>query len=150
MAVKNTPPVIRMFEQNAPTDSGTVAIIGKALTRTAIVGTPLELPLWATDDAKYSSGDNGQLRNPPPAVTLTWSKYRGPGAARLRQGEARVREATRPAKCRSAAKRRRPKRNSASLVTTCCRSRRTTYSGTGGGGEVCCWTTILVKVAVKP
>jgi hypothetical protein len=148
VAVKNTPPVIRVLEQNAPPIQGPIAIIGTALTRTAIVGTPLELPLWATDDAKYSSGNNAPLRNPPPAVALTWSKYRGPGAVtfdkvkpefeKLASGEVPF-----SGKATTTAKFSEPGDYVLHVTAN-------DYSGTGGGGEVCCWTTALVKVAVKP
>ena len=40
---------------------------------------PLTLPLWAEDDAKYSSGSNAPMRNPPPPVEISWTKFRGPG-----------------------------------------------------------------------
>ena len=145
---KNTPPVIRLFEQNAPTIQGPIAIVGKALTRTATVGTPLELPLWATDDAKYSSGSNAPQRNPPPAVSLTWSKYRGPGAVtfdnvkpefeKLPSGEVPF-----SGKATTTAKFSEPGDYVLHVTAN-------DYSGAGGGGEVCCWTTALVKVAVKP
>jgi hypothetical protein len=146
VAVKNTPPVIQ-FEQNGQTIQGPIAIIDKALNRTASVGMPLELPLWATDDAKYSSGNNAPQRNPPPAVRLTWSKYRGPGTVtfdkakpefeKLPAGELPFSgKATTSAKFSEAG-------DYVLHVTA------NDLSGEGGGGEVCCWTTAMVKVAVK-
>ena len=56
-----------------------VAIVANAPARTATVGTPLELPLWATDDMKYTSGTGAPPSGNRPAVSVRWSKYRGPG-----------------------------------------------------------------------
>ena len=114
------------------------------------VGDPapaLELPLWATDDAKYSSGNNAPLRNPPPAVRLTWTKYRGPGTVtfdkpkpefeKLPSGELPFSgKATTSAKFSEAG-------DYVLHVTA------NDLSGDGGGGEVCCWTTAMIKVVVK-
>ena len=63
-----------------PPIQGPIASLVTALTRTATVSTPLPLTLRASDDEKYTSGTNAPQRNPPPPVTLTWSKFRGPGA----------------------------------------------------------------------
>ena len=78
VAVGNNPPVIR-FDPTGPTIQGPIAMVAKAVARTATVSAGLSLPVWASDDAKYSSGSNAPLRNPPPPVILHWSKYRGPG-----------------------------------------------------------------------
>lgn len=147
VAVKNTPPVIRLFEQSAPTIQGPIATVATAIPRTATVGAPLELPLWATDDAKYSSGNNAPQRNPPPAVRLTWTKYRGPGTVtfdkpkpefeKLPSGELPFSgKATTSAKFSEAG-------DYVLHVTA------NDLSGDGGGGEVCCWTTAMIKVVVK-
>jgi len=78
IAVGNTPPVIR-FEETGKTTQGPIAILANAPVRTATVGTPLALPLWATDDMKYTNGTSAPLTRERPAVTVRWSKYRGPG-----------------------------------------------------------------------
>ena len=147
VAVGNTPPVIRLFEAGASTIQGPIASVAKALTRTATVGAPLELPLWATDDMKYSSGNNAPQRNPPPAVRLTWSKYRGTGTVtfdkpkpefeKLQSGEL-------PFSGKATTSARFSEPGDYILHVTA-----NDYSGDGGGGEVCCWTTAMVKVAVK-
>ena len=56
-----------------------MATIERAPARTTPVSAPLALTAWVADDAKYSSGSNAPMQNPPPPVELTWSKYRGPG-----------------------------------------------------------------------
>ena len=54
---------------------------------------PLALPLWATDDAKYTSGTNAPLRNPPPAGAAHLVEVSRPRHGHLRQAEAGGREA---------------------------------------------------------
>src|SRR6185503_7893819 len=79
LAVKNTPPVLR-FSEGGTVVQGPIAMVSKpGLSTTTSVAMPLPLPLWTEDDAKYSSGTNAPMRNPPPPVELTWSQYRGPG-----------------------------------------------------------------------
>src|SRR5207237_1400097 len=46
---------------------------------TATPTAPVELTLWVADDMQDTSGTNAPLPTPRPPVTLTWSKYRGPG-----------------------------------------------------------------------
>ena len=147
VAVKNTPPVVKL-DATGPAIQGPIATVATALPRTATVSAPLPLNVWASDDMKYSSGNNAPQRNPPPAVTLTWSKYRGTGAVtfdkpkpeleKLTEGEAAF-----SGKAVANAKFSEPGDYVLHVTAN-------DYSGPGGGGEVCCWTTILVKVAVKP
>jgi hypothetical protein len=146
IAVKNTPPVIK-FEQAGPTIQGPIATIATALPRAASVSAPLPLTLWATDDAKFTSGNNAPQRNPPPAVTLLWSKYRGPGPVTFDKTKPELEKI--PAsdvafsgKGTTTAKFTEPGDYLLHVTAN-------DYSGPGGGGEVCCWTTALVKVAVK-
>src|SRR5437870_12655860 len=75
----NTPPVVR-FEEHGPTIQGPIATVANAIVRTTSLTAPLPLTLWATDDAKYSTGSGAPLTRPRPPVTLTWPKFRGPGA----------------------------------------------------------------------
>src|SRR6516162_2873704 len=73
-AVHNTPPAIR-FDEQGQTVQGPLAT---GFHRTASVGKPLDLPVWAADDNKYTSGTNAPRKLGDP-VRLTWTKYRGPG-----------------------------------------------------------------------
>jgi hypothetical protein len=152
IAVHNTPPVVR-FEQNGPAVQGPVAMALRAPARTASVPTPLALSLWVSDDMKYTSGTSAPLSTPRPPVTLTWSKFRGPGAVTF--------DKARPAVEKLAA-------GVAGGDEGSFSGRATTnvtfgapgeyllhvtandYSGVGGGGFVCCWTTALIKVTVQP
>lgn len=146
VAVKNTPPVLR-FDPNGPTIQGPTANVAGARELTASAAAPLVLPLWASDDAKYTSGNNAPLRNPPPAVSLIWSKYRGPGTVTFDKNKPEFEKLQGEAAF------------SGKATTTVRFSEAGDYmlhvtandfSGPGGGGEVCCWSTAIVKVSVKP
>jgi len=149
-AVGNTPPVIK-FEENGATIQGPTASVAKALARTATTTAPLTLPLWANDDAKYTSGTNAPLRTPRPPVTAMWSKYRGPGSVTFEPANGRPKFDTitggqvgQPyaGKGIVTAKFSDPGDYILHVVTN-------DYSGPGGGGEVCCWTSAMLKVTVK-
>jgi hypothetical protein len=145
IAVGNTPPSIR-FDQNAKAIQGPLAMLGLAPTRTAEVGTPLPIAVWATDDMKYTNGTSAPLTRERPPVTVRWSKYRGPGAVTFDKVNPTVEKiagegafsgkATVNAKFAEAGE--------YVLHVTA-----NDYSGDGGGGFGCCWSTGLVKVTVK-
>lgn len=149
VAVGNKPPIIK-FAEAGPTIMGPIAQIAKASRLTASVSTPLTLPVWADDDAKYSSGSNAPMRNPPPPVELRWTKYRGPGAVTFDKAEPKF-DVTKggkvnepfSGKATTTAKFAEPGDYILHLMAT-------DYSGFGGGGEVCCWTTAMLRVNVTP
>jgi hypothetical protein len=149
-AVGNTPPVLRVFDENAEGIQGPINSLATAISRNATVSSGLPLPIWVTDDAKYSSGSNAPMRTPPPPVTVAWSKYRGPGSVTFdnpkpkldvmaggRVGEFFTGRGTATAKFGQ------PGDYVLQVVAN-------DYTGEGGGGEVCCWTNALVKVTVTP
>jgi len=145
IAAGNTPPVLQ-FAQNGPSLQGPLASMVSAATRTAVVGTALRLPLWASDDEKYTSGTNAPPRNPPPPVRLTWSKFRGPGEVTFDKSNPPVEKLPGSAAAFNG-----------TATTAATFSEPGDYalhvtandsSGDGGGGFQCCWTTALVKVAV--
>lgn len=145
----NTPPVVRL-EEAGPTLQGPLAMISRpALTRTASMSAPLSLPVWVEDDARFSSGSNAPLGDPPPPpVEVTWSKYRGPGAVTFGKASPELEKlaggkVNEPFRGRGTATASfsEPGEYFLHLVAN-------DYSGDGGGGEVCCWTTALVKVTV--
>jgi len=149
VAVGNKPPILKLAEAG-PTIMGPIAQLGKATRMNASVSVPLTLPVWADDDAKYSSGSNAPMRNPPPPVELRWSKYRGPGAVTFDKAEPKL-EVLKGGKVNEPF--------SGKAVTTAkfaepgdyvLHLMGTDYSGFGGGGEVCCWTTAMVRVTVAP
>lgn len=146
VAVGNNPPVIR-FDPKGPAIQGPLAMVAKAIPRSATMAAGLSLPVWATDDAKYSSGSNAPQRNPPPAVILHWSKYRGPGTVTFDKTPP-VFEKTEGAavfngKATVVAKFSQPGEYVLHMDAE-------DYSGRGGGGEICCFTTAMVKVTVTP
>lgn len=148
-AVGNTPPALA-FEERGPAIEGPVASMSNAVVRATSVAKPLPLSLWAADDAKYTSGTNAPIRNPPPPVRLTWSKFRGPGHVTFDNASpafevlagGKVNEPFR-GKAAVTVKFSEPGEYVLEVVAN-------DYSGDGGGGEVCCWTNALVKVSVTP
>src|SRR5262249_12338379 len=71
IAAGNTPPVIR-FEQTGKTTQGPIAMLANAPSLTATVGMPLALPLWLTDDMKYTSGTGAPVSGSRPAAAVRW------------------------------------------------------------------------------
>lgn len=146
VAVGNKPPVLK-FEATGATIQGPIALTAKAIARTATMAAGLSLPVWASDDAKYSSGSNAPQRNPPPAVILHWTKYRGPGEVTFDKNPPVFEKLDGPAvfngKATVTAKFSAPGEYILHVDAE-------DYSGNGGGGEVCCWTTAMVKVIVTP
>ena len=146
IAVGNTPPVIK-FDAAGATIQGPIAMTAKAIARTATMAAGLSLPVWASDDAKYSSGSNAPQRNPPPAVILHWTKYRGPGEVTFDKASPAFEKMDGPAvfngKATVNAKFSAPGEYILHVNAE-------DYSGIGGGGEVCCYTTGMVKVTVTP
>jgi len=146
----NTPPALR-FEEKGPLVQGPIAMITKpAATRTTSLATPLNLTVWADDDAKYSSGTNAPMRNPPPPVSLSWSKYRGPGKVTFDKAKPTLDKLAggnvgEPFKGKGSTTAKFSEAGDYVLEVVA-----NDYSGDGGGGEVCCWTTAMVKVTVTP
>jgi len=148
IAVGNTPPVIR-FEENGTTIQGPIATLASASSRTASLSDPLALTVWVTDDMKFTSGIGQPFTGSPPPVTLTWSKYRGPGKVTFDKARPNVEKfpAAGPTVAFSGKAITNVKFSEAGdyvLHVTA-----NDYSGEGGGGFQCCWTTGLVKVSVK-
>jgi hypothetical protein len=144
----NLPPVLR-FSDRGGSFSGPVANPAQAISRTAVVGAPMALDFWVDDDARNSTGSNAPVRNAPPPVELTLSKYRGAGDVRF--------GSVRPAcEALKGGKPDEPYAGRASTTATftepgdyMLHATANDYSGNGGGGSVCCWTTAIVKVAVS-
>jgi hypothetical protein len=111
------------------------------------VSEPVPLPLWVADDANVIPG---ATRPRTPAVTLTWSKFRGPGKVTFSSDKPMVEDAqfTAPSKTQFQGK----------AVTTATFSEAGEYilrvvandwSGEGGRGFQCCWSNAEVRVSVK-
>jgi hypothetical protein len=146
IAVGNTPPSIR-FEQNGKPVQGPLANLAAAPSRTATAGTPFTLDIFAADDMKFTSGTNAPMSTPRPPVTLTVSKYRGPGTVTMAKPKPAVEKLSERAGAFS---------GKATATVTFSEPGEyvlhviaNDFSGDGGQGFGCCWTTALVKVTVK-
>ena len=147
IAVGNTPPVLR-FDPNGKGIQGPLASLANAPALTASVSTPLALNAWAADDMKYTNGTSAPLTGNRPAVTMRWSKFRGPGAVtfdKARPEFEKLPGGSSPFSGKSTATAKFSQPGDYVLHVTV-----NDYSGDGGGGFGCCWTTGLVKVSVTP
>jgi len=142
----NTPPVLR-FAEAGPKFTGPMATLAKAIERTATVGTPMPLDLWAEDDALYSTGGNGPLAGDRPPVNVTISKYRGPGTLTVESPKFTALKGGKPLEAYAGKASTTVKFSEAGDYIL--HVQGNDYSGNGGGGSGCCWTTQLLKVAVK-
>jgi hypothetical protein len=111
------------------------------------VGTPMQLDIWAADDAKYTSGTNAPMSSTRPPVTLNVSKYRGPGAVTISKAKPPVEKVAGGSsefngKAGTSVTFSEPGEYLLHVIAN-------DYSGDGGQGFGCCWTTTLVKVTVK-
>ena len=144
VGVGNTPPLIS-FEEAGPSVQGPR---GMSFALETTMPNPITLNLWTADDAKTFQG--GKAPDSPP-VTVTWSKFRGPGAVKFANSKPPVEKADRKWNPTPAV--------SGKATTTATFSEPGEYvlhvvandwSGDGGGGFQCCWTNGQVKVTVKP
>jgi len=172
IGIGNTPPTIS-FDEKGPSVQGPRPLV---VQRTAKVGEPLTLTVWAADDDKRlmrapaagGRGRGGAETSPPTttppdpdaaaqfaasraAVTLTWQKYRGPGEVKFASAQPKV-DAVPGSEI--------PVKNvfNGKGTTTATFSEPGDYilrvvandsSGPGGGGFLCCWTNGEVKVTVR-
>ncbi len=145
-AVGNNPPVLS-FDEHGPTVQGPQ---GLTADRTAKVGMPLSLTVWASDDAKLTTSSGAPPRNLSGPVVLTWSKYRGPGEVTFAKAKPDVEKIERKevklaftGKSTTTATFSEPGDYMLNVTAN-------DYSGEGGGGFQCCWTTAKLKVSVQP
>jgi hypothetical protein len=118
------------------------------MSLTTTVSAPVTLLVWVADDAK-SMLPAGRFAGPP--VTVSWSKFRGPGAVAFANQRPPVEQASfKPPP---------PAIFSGTAMTTASFSEPGEYilrvvandaSGDGGRGFQCCWTNAQVKVKVEP
>jgi hypothetical protein len=139
----NTPPVIS-FGEGAASVQGPRPVTESL---TATMGIPLALNLWVGDDAKTFPGDK------PPAisaVSLKWSKYRGPGTVTFgsvrptveKTDDKKPIDAVFTGRSTDTATFSEPGNYVLHVVAN-------DWSGEGGRGFQCCWTNALVNVSVK-
>jgi hypothetical protein len=143
----NTPPFIG-FEDSGPFVQGPPR--GISLSLNAVVESPLSLPVWVADDA-YVPPAFASFAAFIPAVTVGWSKFRGPGEVKFGSEKPKVEKiafkappgATFTGKAATTATFSQPGDYILEIVAN-------DLTGAGGGGFQCCWTTAQVKVTVKP
>jgi hypothetical protein len=144
VGIGNTPPLIS-FEDGGPSAQGPRGI---SMDLETTVRNPATLTVWAADDAKTFLG--GKAPDSPP-VTITWSKFRGPGTVTFANNKPPVEKTDGKWKTAPVF--------SGKATTTATFSEPGDYvlrvvandwSGDGGGGFQCCWTNGQVKVSVKP
>lgn len=146
-ATDNTPPFIA-FDESGPFLQGPPRAI--AHTASVAVGQPLALTVWVADDANIPPAF-AQFAGFIPAVSLTWSTFRGPAEVKFDHDKPKV--------TKEAFKAPEGTKFSGKSSVTATFSEPGDYilevvandiSGVGGGGFQCCWTTAQVKVTVKP
>ncbi len=144
----NTPPALKFTEAGPAVRGPLTNGLKPTLTRTATVGTPMPIDIWADDDALFSSGGNGPMSESRPIIVLDVTKYRGPGTMTVSQNPVKF----------TALKGGKPLQPYSGKGTTTVSFSEPgdyllhinggDYSGNGGGGSGCCWTTAIMKVSV--
>src|SRR5260370_26230588 len=143
---RNTPPVIKFaggssMQGPRPMATGLSASVGKALALSVSVSDDAVMPLI---------GSTGMDQPKTPPVTVTWSKFRGPGVVTFTDAKPAVELAKAGAGGSGV---------SGTATTSATFSEPGEYvllvvandwSGVGGHGYQCCWTNAQVKVSVKP
>ena len=141
-AMGNTPPTLR-FQPSGPTLTGPPRGIAAAYTATTTQ--PATIEFWAADKGNTEGAEadaapgRGGFRGP--GVTISLSKFRGPGDVKFGRDRPEV-------------SREDGKVSTAAAFTVpgeyIVRVQANDASGDGGGGFQCCWTNVHVKVTVKP
>jgi hypothetical protein len=134
VAEGNTPPVLKLDPKGASFQGPPVQT---AATLATSVGKPLPLTLWATDDNRVDS--NRRPTDTP--VTVSWSKFRGPGSVTFANSKPPVDKADGRATTTA---------SFSAPGDYVLRAQGNDVTGEGGGGFQCCWTNVIVKVTVTP
>lgn len=144
----NVPPILR-FVQGGPAIQNPGQPLTQAIVKTATVGQPLSLELYAEDDALYASGTNAPMVGRiPPIVEATVEKYRGPGNVKADGFHFETLKGGKPMEAYAG--------KAAGTVTFdapgdyVVHVTLNDFSDKGGGATGCCWTTAMIKVNVKP
>lgn len=141
-ATGNAPPFIG-FAQSGPFVQGPR---GHTQELSGIMPNPVPLTLWVADDASVIPG---ATRPKTPAVTLTWSKYRGPGSVTfaserptIENAEVKLEKMAFSGRASTTATFSEPGDYVLHVVAN-------DWTGDGGRGFQCCWSNAQVKVSVK-
>lgn len=144
-ATGNTPPFLG-FEEQGPFVQGPRGQ-SKTVTTTVLKATPLAL--WVADDANVAPG---AVRPKTPAVTLGWTKFRGPGSVTFSSEKPaiEVTEFAAPPPHTVFHGKSMTNATFSEPGEYVLRVQANDWSGDGGRGFQCCWSNALVKVSVKP
>jgi hypothetical protein len=143
-ATGNTPPFIG-FAEAGPFVQGPG---GQSISLRTTLPKPAPLALWVADDASVAPG----ARRPgTPPVTISLSKYRGPGSVTFNPERPLVEKvefkappnAVFSGKVTAGASFSEPGEYILRVVAN-------DWSGVGGAGFQCCWTNAQIKVSVSP
>jgi hypothetical protein len=144
-ATGNTPPYVG-FAETGPFAQGP-RIVSSAMT--AAAGQPLSITAWVADDAKKVPGQSPLLSRLPP-VTVTWTKFRGPGDVTFGNPRApATKEEFAPPPGATFTGRQTTTATFSQPGDYVLRVAGTDWSGEGGGGFQCCWTSAQLKISVK-
>ena len=133
VALGNTPPLLRFAETGAPLQGPPK---GFAATYNASVSMPLTLSVWTTDDGIRAP----EARRPARLVSVSWSKFRGPGDVTFGSATPTIDDKTGQSTTTA---------SFAAPGEYILRAQVNDATGEGGGGFQCCWTNAHVKVVVK-
>ncbi len=142
-AQRNTPPVLK-FQPDGASFTGPPTVI--AAKYTAVVGEPLAITMWVTDQGptrniEPPATDRAAAAARTPPLALSWSVFRGPGPVSFDPEKPPI---------DAGGGRTTTKATFAAPGDYVLRVESTDSSGVGGGGFQCCWTNAHVAVAVKP
>jgi hypothetical protein len=145
LANGNTPPVIRFpgtSDMQGPPRAVAQTLRTKASEPVTLSVDVVDKPPTYVPPPSPAAAARGRGRGgPPPLVTISWTKFRGPGTITFSQ--ARQEFSTLDGTATTAATFSEP-------GEYMIRATANDSSGDGGGGDQCCWTTALVKVTVEP
>ena len=132
----NLPPSIR-FDERGSEGTGPGGLWGAP--REAVVGSPVPITVWASDDGTRTSRFRAGAANP---VTLMWFKHRGPGNVQFEDVSGTIPNAGGRMSTRATFDQ---------PGTYTLRVRATDDSGVASAGnEQCCWTNGYVEFRVRP
>jgi hypothetical protein len=143
-ATGDTPPFIG-FAQAGPFVQGPR---GHTSELSGTAGAPVPMTIWVADDASVAPGATAPRT---PAVTLLWSKYRGPGDVTfandhpsIEAGEVKgITKLPFSGRASTTATFSEPGEYILNVLAN-------DYTGDGGRGFQCCWSNAKVKVSVRP
>ncbi|MBZ5557553.1 MAG: hypothetical protein LAO77_09810 [Acidobacteriia bacterium] len=151
---QNTPPVLK-FQADGPAFTGPP--VGIAASYSTTVPNPLALTTWVTDEGARvnvgerptpqrgrgaAAGRGGAGAPPaPPALSITWSMYRGPGSVKF--------DSVKPSIDRADGGKASTTATFSAPGDYILRVQANDQSGEGGGGFQCCWSNAHVAVSVK-